>query len=1054
MVRFISDAAAVIVALAGALAAGGAAAQNGADGLVVSRGDAPLECASRAKRLPSGLKTEVSAAYDLECETAGGERHLADVYKVNVAGAGGGLDAAYLDRSAWRGRLNVGASCDEAEPIAFMEGAVALALTCKMNAGGFPYGAFAVELQGEVYLADGDPLALPGAAAAIAREAGLEAAAAEAATNVGAFAQSLAGELAVSRKDVEEMALLLSRARLANREYDFVSSAEYYRDALALHERVFGEKEAGGFEWHASRADLVIHLANELSNQTRFNDADALFQRAEKLFENGATAFMRAKLKTYQAHHAANRGDRDEALDLAREATGIRREIAAPYLERLDRSKEKDVVLIDRDPAFGDASARIALADVATSENAVGLLLHKRGDTESALLAFERAEFALEKSRTQVAGGRNTAIFRLHLYANWANALVDAGRAREAQRLAREALGDMGPASVGTRGEAVLVFAEGRALAARGRDEQAVARAVAGFNVLKELSANGNYAEIELPRVAFYFETLARAGERSPKGAAPFIAEAFEHAQFVGETSITAKKLIETAYVLQKEREEPAIREAIDAFQAAKARRERLEVDLALLKSEDAMGQDVRLDPAYLDAFTAAAASALERQETAKAALETLFPEYFTLPSSTAAVADVRGKLSAGEALVYYLTGEGRTFAFALGAGDLRLYDVGLDRGRLADVVAELRAPISAGRSFDAALAHRLYTALLGPAETIVSGASQLVIVPDGALLRFPFGLLVSEAPRAQDPQRRDFSDVSFLAKDAPLLVSPSVSAFAALREGAASAAQNPFIGFANSTPPPGAMRFLADTAGRGGARQACGETLITPDAFPPLPETEEEAVRVARNLGATKANVFTREAFTKSRFDALHTRLRDYRVLYFATHGYLPHEFACGQAPGLLLSHETGAGAEDILLTAPEIMNLDINADLVVLSACNTAGGGFRDNDTRIGESLSGLVRAFFHSGARSVVATHWSVPSEASKDLMINAFLALEGSGGNFPQALMAAQTEMIEAGGERSHPFYWAAYTVNGAAPLVKSSVAAAGLGVAQDPALAQR
>ncbi len=155
--------------------------------------------------------------------------------------------------------------------------------------------------------------------------------------------------------------------------------------------------------------------------------------------------------------------------------------------------------------------------------------------------------------------------------------------------------------------------------------------------------------------------------------------------------------------------------------------------------------------------------------------------------------------------------------------------------------------------------------------------------------------------------------------------------------------------------------------------------------ALPPLKETANEVEAVARSLGAGSDALLLGNAATERNLRA--HPLDQYRVLYFATHGLLPGELHCQAEPALVLSppattaHSTD---DDGLLEASEIAGLKLNADLVVLSACNTAasGGGFG------GEALAGLAGAFFNAGARAVLASHWEVPSLATERLMAGLF------------------------------------------------------------------
>ena len=157
--------------------------------------------------------------------------------------------------------------------------------------------------------------------------------------------------------------------------------------------------------------------------------------------------------------------------------------------------------------------------------------------------------------------------------------------------------------------------------------------------------------------------------------------------------------------------------------------------------------------------------------------------------------------------------------------------------------------------------------------------------------------------------------------------------------------------------------------------------------------------------------------------------KLDQYAVLYFATHGLLPGELHCQAEPGLVLSPPSGAPASasaDGLLSASEISTLKLNADLVVLSACNTAAGG----GTRLGGgALEGLADSFFNAGARAVLASHWEVPSAATQKLMTGVFARYaKDPSRDLAEALRQSQLALI-AQPATAHPFNWAAFTLIG-------------------------
>jgi CHAT domain-containing protein len=213
--------------------------------------------------------------------------------------------------------------------------------------------------------------------------------------------------------------------------------------------------------------------------------------------------------------------------------------------------------------------------------------------------------------------------------------------------------------------------------------------------------------------------------------------------------------------------------------------------------------------------------------------------------------------------------------------------------------------------------------------------------------------------------------------------------------------------------------------------------------ALAPLPETADEVRRVGARLNADPNSILLGAAASEA--NLRRQALGDYTVLYFATHGLLPGELRCESEPGLALSPPSGAAsstADDGLLDASEVASLQLNAELVVLSACNTAAGGGRFG----GEALSGLAESFFYAGARTLVASHWQVPSLATVRLMTGLFdrAGPQLSGGiaeSLRQAQLAVASEAATA-----HPYYWAAFTVIGDGGRAGNLSAQASIGTA--------
>jgi CHAT domain-containing protein len=177
-----------------------------------------------------------------------------------------------------------------------------------------------------------------------------------------------------------------------------------------------------------------------------------------------------------------------------------------------------------------------------------------------------------------------------------------------------------------------------------------------------------------------------------------------------------------------------------------------------------------------------------------------------------------------------------------------------------------------------------------------------------------------------------------------------------------------------------------------------------------PLPETAEELCAVARDLKADLSELRLADQATETEVKRLSRsgELTRYRVLHFATHGAMAGELSSGREPGLILTPpEKGSDEDDGYLSASEIGSLKLDADWVILSACNTAAGGASS-----AEALSGIARAFIYAGARALLVSHWAVDSNAAVKLITTAAgeMARDPSAGR-AEAMRRAMLTMIE-------------------------------------------
>ncbi|KAB2848978.1 MAG: CHAT domain-containing protein [Hyphomicrobiaceae bacterium] len=434
------------------------------------------------------------------------------------------------------------------------------------------------------------------------------------------------------------------------------------------------------------------------------------------------------------------------------------------------------------------------------------------------------------------------------------------------------------------------------------------------------------------------------------------------------------------------------------------------------------------------------------------------FPEYASLAHvEPVSIKSAQEALSDHQALVAVLSNGPATTTFVVTRQEARWYRSTLTQAKLAEKVEKLRCGLEAEAwteekrrerckelglkltsaellPYDLAEAHKLYEDLFGPLQPMLNGKS-LVIVPSGPLTSLPLHALLTEKPAEAFPaDAMGYRRASWLAKSNAVTVLPSVQSIAALK--LASARTKPsksLIGIAapdfqgtSTAPPPQSpatkravtQQFAAFFKGNRADLELLKSSLA------PLPETKDEILAVARKVGAEEKDILLGPAATKASIKSL--PLGDYRIVYFATHGLIAGEIEGLGEPALALTMPSSGDADEGLLTASDVAQLKLNADWVVLSACNTAAGN------RPGaEALSGLARSFFYAGARSLLVSHWKVSSVAAVKLTTAAFDALAADTTiDKAEALRRSMIAMIEKDDvEMAHPSNWAPFVLVG-------------------------
>jgi CHAT domain-containing protein len=411
-------------------------------------------------------------------------------------------------------------------------------------------------------------------------------------------------------------------------------------------------------------------------------------------------------------------------------------------------------------------------------------------------------------------------------------------------------------------------------------------------------------------------------------------------------------------------------------------------------------------DPAAEQRAKARLAGILTERASLQKTLSAEFSDYAALSNPLPmTVREIQSLLSGDEAMVVFAVTVTDSFVVAITREGFDWKPIGRGSEGLSGLVADFRRGLDVAHASDATgksslfnleSANWLYKHLLGPVEMLLKDKRSVLIVPSGALTALPFHLLVTEQPPAAIPEKIEgYRDAAWLLKRHAVSVLPSVASLKSLRTFARKDfGVKPMTGFGDPLFDPaqagGDKRNPTKTAARGVAagaytdfwRGAGVDRTRLAAALPQLPDTADELNAVAKDLGVAASDIHLGSDASETTLKR--TPLSDYRIVYFATHGLVAGDVKGIAEPSLALSIPAQPSElDDGLLTASEVAQLKLNADWVVLSACNTIAG-----DRPGAEALSGLARSFFYAGARALLVTHWSVDSAAATRLTTSTF------------------------------------------------------------------
>ncbi len=930
--------------------------------------------------------------------------------RVRPGGPDTGVDLALLANgeaggAGWRSNIDARFACaPDVRPTTILGGARAVVLECRYRNGGFPQVAMVAAVGGRIWYADTIEAAFEVTQRTIAVLAGV-------ATDTGGSASAAADPLLAARlaahsyraNDLHEYQELMRQAADANRRGNASAAESAYRYVIALQDKLL-EKING--QDNPDKATPLMYLALQLSDQGRFAEADVDFGRAAALIGPdggdatvpplGSDGTARARLYDHRGIDQMNRHRAQEALKLFEQSASAYLALAQPTL---DAPAEGSLLPTDTT----SLEALFGLVEVKRNRAWALRELGRLADSEAELRGAEALVAKLPRTANHFDERETAFVYRTH-----GLTLAGQGQVGDAIGLLQHADRDFSLGYGGetqARAETKLILAA--QLLAQNRLDEALATCGEAVRYLSP--KEGVVADLMAPCLEAYV-----AGARGA-AAQQRLAEMFEAAERIRGTQ-TSQQIQQAARRMAEDTRDPAAAALIGQRDRADNRLQALDRQRTQLEQRGDPADAAKLDALRLDVEKARDEMLRLDEEVAAAS-----PRYNQNVPMAVSAKDVMAALRPGEAFLLTVLSEKTGWSMLLRDGRISVGRIDGGSMRVDMLVKRLRhtlEPLDDDRlhPFDFDASHELYEAVLGPLAPQLQGVTTLTISPSGSLLALPFEVLLT-APWTS----HDYSAAPWLVRQFAIAHVPEPGNFLGLRKLAGSSpAPQPWFGFGAATNVTLAQAEATFPAAK------CHDAAAELAGLPRLDAFVGQLNAAADILGASRSNQLTGQAFTSSAVASL--RLDQYKVLHFAAHGLLPSDLECQTEPAIVASAPVGAAdAGDALLTSSKVEKLSLNADLVILSSCNSGGPG----GNTAGEALSGLARSFFGAGARALLITHWKLFDVPGATLIPDALSSwrqhpdLGIAGG-----LREAQLHWLDTHpGVASHPSYWGVLAVIG-------------------------
>jgi CHAT domain-containing protein len=790
-----------------------------------------------------------------------------------------------------------------------------------------------------------------------------------------------------------------------------------------------------------SRAEALINEALQKSNLGRFAEADSLFSKAADQIRGDPLDGRR--LRNYRAMHLLNQAQSAEALKvLDKPVPGFASAASAGDKGSL----EIDSVISKRLNSESNVAEQLGtssdqLLPEEKAEILDGQALQLRGTSLRVQSDYTGATAALQEADAKlgaVRGGRVASIawMRAQIAGDLAAIAEQTGNNAEADRLYRQGVAIL---EENYPGSAALLNTRARLAGFLARSGQLPA-AEAMFRDIVHSQADATDLPPSFARVLRPYVDILLKKDSDP---------AVTQEIFAATQLMMRPGLAQTQAVLARELS-GGTDEASRLFrQAVTLTRQVERTRIALAHLQDVHNPSPG-DLARMQAL-AADLDVARKSEVATQASLAAFPRYRAVSSDILSLADLQKALRPGEAYYRMTIVEDNIYALMATPTSARAMKLALTAKDLDEQVNSLRDTISTiekGQpvtyAYDVPLAHKLYTELFGPFDSELAQVRHLIFEPDGAMLRMPPNpLVVDQASvdlylnrvKANPDADFDFTGIKWFGRGRDISTAVSPNSFVELRQAPPSSGTKQYLGLGHNTPPTAGLQVIPAAADR---------DCILPLSSWKRPISDRElhiAGDIMSRLDPQGVQIVTGDGFTDTAIEN-RTDLDEYRIIHFATHGVVTAARPkCPTQPALLTSF--GGQGSDGLLTFRDIFDLNLDADIVILSACDTAGTAtaLATQSAGLGTggdvALDGLVRAFVGAGGRLVIASHWPVPDDfnATQRLITGLFTTTPGT--PTVTALRLSEEKLMDDV-NTSHPFYWSAFAAvgDGDIPIIRT------------------